>query len=90
MEINLTRKLANRRTFPAFDLLSSGTRREELLLPEDELNKIWVLRKLLANMNTIEGMELIIEKMRRYKTNFEFFEALTGKKNGQHSSGSES
>jgi len=82
MEINLTRKLANRRTFPAFDLLASGTRREELLMPEDELSKVWVLRKLLANMNTIEGMELIIDKMKRYKTNAEFFEALTGKKNG--------
>lgn len=86
MEMHLTRKLANRRTFPAFDLLVSGTRREELLLPEVDLNKIWVLRKLLATMNTIEGMELIIEKMRKHKSNAEFFEALTGpKKNGDKS-----
>jgi transcription termination factor Rho len=83
MEIHLTRKLANRRTFPAFDILVSGTRREELLIPEPELNKIWVLRKLLATMNTIEGMELIIDKMRKHKTNAEFFEALAGsKRNG--------
>lgn len=83
MEIHLTRKLANRRTFPAFDILVSGTRREELLIPEPELNKIWVLRKLLATMNTIEGMELIIDKMKKHKTNAEFFEALTGsKRNG--------
>jgi transcription termination factor Rho len=82
MEMHLTRKLANRRTFPAFDLLLSGTRREELLLPEAELNKIWVLRKLLATMNTIEGMELIIEKMKKHKTNAEFFDALTGVKKG--------
>lgn len=83
MEIHLTRKLANRRTFPAFDLLLSGTRREELLLPEAELNKVWVLRKLLSNMNTIEGMELIIDKMKKYKTNAEFFDALTNpKRNG--------
>jgi transcription termination factor Rho len=87
MEMHLTRKLANRRTFPAFDLLVSGTRREELLLPESELNKIWVLRKLLATMNTIEGMELIIEKMKKHKTNAEFFEALANtKKNGSSSS----
>ncbi len=86
MEMHLTRKLANRRTFPAFDLLVSGTRREELLLPEAELNKIWVLRKLLATMNTIEGMELIIEKMKKHKTNAEFFEALANtKKNGSSS-----
>jgi transcription termination factor Rho len=84
MEIHLTRKLANRRTFPAFDLLLSGTRREELLLPEAELNKIWILRKMLATMNTIEGMELLIERMRKHKTNAEFFEALTSKKpNGE-------
>src|SRR5579859_1261736 len=83
MEMHLTRKLANRRTFPAFDLLVSGTRREELLLPETELNKIWVLRKLLATMNTIEGMELIIEKMKKHKTNAEFFDALANtKRNG--------
>jgi len=83
MEIHLTRKLANRRTFPAFDILLSGTRREELLIPEAELNKIWVLRKLLATMNTIEGMELIIEKMKKHKTNAEFFDALTNpKRNG--------
>lgn len=82
MEMHLTRKLANRRTFPAFDLLMSGTRREELLLPETELNKIWVLRKLLGTMNTIEGMEFIIDKMKKHKTNAEFFEALTSKRNG--------
>jgi transcription termination factor Rho len=84
MEMHLTRKLANRRLFPAFDLLMSGTRREELLIPEVELNKIWVLRKLLATMNTIEGMELLLEKMKRHKTNAEFFEALT-KRNGDKS-----
>lgn len=85
MEINLTRKLSNRRTFPAFDLLLSGTRREELLLSEVELNKMWVLRKLLSTMNTIEGMEFIIDKMRKHKTNTEFYDALAGaKRNGDH------
>ncbi|MBN1549212.1 transcription termination factor Rho [Candidatus Babeliales bacterium] len=86
MEMHLTRKLANRRLYPAFDLLISGTRREELLMPEDELSKMWVLRKLLANMNLIEGMELLIDKMKRHKTNAEFFEAIT--KRGTNGTGS--
>jgi transcription termination factor Rho len=85
MELHLSRKLSNRRLFPAFDLLISGTRREELLLPEDELNKSWVLRKFLSTMNTIEGMEFLIDKMKKHKTNIEFFESIQ-KKNG--SSGS--
>lgn len=81
MELHMSRKLSNRRIFPAFDLLISGTRREELLLPEDELNKSWVLRKFLATMNTIEGMEFLIDKMKKHKTNAEFFESIQ-KKNG--------
>ncbi len=80
MELHLTRKLANRRTFPAIDILQSGTRREELLIPETELNKIWILRKMLGSMNTIEGTELIIDRMKKFKTNEEFFDAMTGKK----------
>lgn len=79
MEIHLSRKTANRRVFPAFDLLVSGTRREELLLPEDELNKTWILRKFLATMNPIEGMEFLIDKMKKYKTNVEFFESIQKK-----------
>jgi transcription termination factor Rho len=81
MEINLTRKLANRRVFPAFDLLTSGTRREELLLPKDILNKVWVLQKLLATMNIVESMEFLIDKMKKHKTNQEFLESIN-KKNG--------
>lgn len=87
MEMHMSRKLANRRTFPAFDLLLSGTRREELLLSETDLNKVWVLRKFLATMNTIEGMEFLIEKIRKFKTNEEFIEAMN-KKNGTSSSAS--
>ncbi|MEX2438026.1 MAG: transcription termination factor Rho [Candidatus Babeliales bacterium] len=79
MEINLSRKLANRRIFPAFDLMTSGTRREELLLSEDELNKAWVLRKFLSTMNLIEGMEFLIDKMKKFKTNEEFFESINKK-----------
>jgi transcription termination factor Rho len=85
MELHMNRKLANRRIFPAFDLLISGTRREELLLPEDELNKSWVLRKFLSTMNTIEGMEFLIDKMKKHKTNTEFFESIQ-KKNGSNGS----
>ena len=86
MEMNLTRKLANRRIFPAFDVLVSGTRREELLLPPDELKKSWVLRKFLSTMNTLEGMEFLIDKMKKHKTNDEFFESIQ-KKNGGRDNG---
>lgn len=79
MELHMSRKLSNRRIFPAFDLLISGTRREELLLPEDELNKSWVLRKLLSTMNTNEGIEFLIDKMKKHKTNSEFFESIQKK-----------
>ncbi len=79
MEIHMSRKIANRRTFPAFDLLVSGTRREELLLSELELNKVWVLRKFLSSMNTIEGIEFIIDKIKKFKTNEEFLDAMNKK-----------
>ncbi len=86
MELHLTRKLSNRRTFPAFDILSSSTRRDDLLLSEDELNQAWILHRLLSTMNVIEGMEFIINKMKQYKTNEELFESL--KKSGATSAAS--
>ena len=76
MEMNMTRKLSHRRIFPAFDILVSGTRRDDLLLSEEELNKVWILQKLLSSMNTVEGMEFLIDKMRKTKTNAEFFESI--------------
>ena len=79
MEMHMTRKLSNRRIFPAFDLLVSGTRRDDLLLPEEELNKVWVLQKFLATMNHYEGMEFLIDKMKRFKTNREFVESINKK-----------
>lgn len=79
MEMHLTRKLSNRRTYPAFDLLVSGTRRDDLLLSEAELNRVWVLQKFLATMNLIEGMEFLIDKMKKHKTNCEFFESIAKK-----------
>lgn len=79
MEMHLTRKLANRRIFPAFDLLVSGTRRDELLLPEDKLNKVWVLQKFLGTMNQVEGMEFLIDKIKKHKTNEEFLDSINKK-----------
>lgn len=82
MELHLTRKLSNRRTFPAFDVLSSSTRRDDLLLSEEELNQAWILHKLLSTMNVVEGMEFLIGKMKKYKTNDEFFESVKKGNNG--------
>jgi transcription termination factor Rho len=76
MEMHLSRKLSNLRIFPAFDLLLSGTRREELLLPEDSLKKVHILRKFLANMNIVEGMELLIDQTKKCKTNEEFLDSM--------------
>lgn len=81
MEMHMTRKLSNKRVYPAFDLQVSGTRREELLQQEDTLNKVWVLQKFLAGMNVVEGMEFIINKIKKTKTNQEFLESIN-KKNG--------
>ncbi|MBY0110116.1 MAG: transcription termination factor Rho [Candidatus Babeliaceae bacterium] len=83
MEMHLSRKLANLRIFPAFDLLLSGTRREELLLSEAELNRVRILRKFLSTMNTTEGMEILIDKIKKCKTNEEFLDSMS-KKNGAH------
>jgi len=83
MEMHMTRKLSNRRIYPAFDLLISGTRREDLLLPEETLNKVWVLQKFLSGMSTVEGMEFLIDKLKKHKTNEEFLEAIN-KKAGQY------
>lgn len=88
MEMHMTRKLSNRRIYPSFDLLMSGTRREDLLHTEDDLNKVWVLQKFLATMNTIEGMEFLIDKMKKSKTNREFLEAINKKTSPGGSNGS--
>ncbi len=77
MEINLDRKLVDKRIFPAIDIFKSGTRKEELLIPADELNKIWVLRKVLTQMSEIEAMELLVEKLSKTKTNDEFIQKMS-------------
>src|SRR6056297_3393342 len=76
MEIYLDRFLADKRVFPAIDLTRSGTRKEELLLAPDVLNRVWILRKLLASMNSIDGMEFLLEKMRGTKSNQQFLDMM--------------
>ncbi len=76
MEIHLDRKLVDRRIFPAIDILKSGTRKEELLLPKEELNRTWVLRKVLNPLSSVEAVDLLKEKLNRTKTNAEFLMSL--------------
>jgi transcription termination factor Rho len=78
MEINLDRKLADRRVFPAVDLLRSGTRKEELLLSKRELDRTWVLRKVLQQMSPVEAMELLRDKMQKTLSNEEFLSSMAG------------
>jgi len=76
MEIHLDRKLAERRIYPAIEIKKSGTRREELLLSKDELEAVWVLRKALAPLEAVEAASTLISRLKRAKTNREFFENL--------------
>lgn len=78
MECYLDRRLADKRVFPALDLQRSGTRKEELLLTEEVLNKVWLLRKVLSPMNTVEAMEFLLDKMSGTKSNKEFFNMMNG------------
>ena len=71
-ELHLDRRLVERRVWPAIDINRSGTRREELLLNEDELKLMWVLRRVLNDMNPVEAMELLVNRLKRTKTNEEF------------------
>ena len=78
LEVHLDRKLADRRVYPAIDIPRSGTRKEELLLPKDELERIWVLRKVLNPLSSVEAMELLLSKMRKTQSNAEFLGNLSG------------
>jgi len=78
MEIHLDRKLVDRRVFPAIDIERSGTRKEELLLAPEVLNKVWILRKILNQMSPVEAMELLIDKMSKSKSNDEFLRMMQG------------
>jgi transcription termination factor Rho len=76
MEIHLDRKLVDKRVFPAIDIIKSGTRKEELLIPKEDLNRIWVLRKVLTPLSPVEAMELLLDKMGKTKSNAEFLAAM--------------
>jgi transcription termination factor Rho len=76
MEIHLDRKLADRRIFPSIDINRSGTRKEELLLPPEDLNRIWILRKLLSPLNTVDAMEFLLDKLSGTKDNAEFLDSM--------------
>jgi transcription termination factor Rho len=76
MELHLDRRIADRRVFPAFDLIRSGTRKEELLIPKANLNRIWILRRLLQEMNPVDAMEFIIGKIKKTETNQEFLDSM--------------
>ncbi len=77
MEIVLDRRLADRRIFPAIDINRAGTRKEELLISPEDLNRIWILRKVLQPLNPIEAMEFLLDKMRRTRSNREFLDAMS-------------
>jgi transcription termination factor Rho len=76
MEIQLDRRLADKRVYPAFDIKKSGTRKEELLLSEETLNRVWILRKLLSSLNPIDSLEFLLEKMRGTKNNESFLKSM--------------
>ncbi len=78
MELQLDRKLSNKRTYPAIDVPASGTRREDLLMDKDELSRVWILRKFMSDMTSVEAMEFLLDKMRGTKTNEEFLISMNG------------
>jgi transcription termination factor Rho len=78
MELQLDRKLSNRRIYPSIDITASSTRREDLLLDRNFLNKIWVLRKYLTDMNSVEAMEFLRERLAKTDTNEEFLISMNG------------
>jgi transcription termination factor Rho len=78
MELQLDRRLSNKRVYPAVDLVASSTRRDDLLQPQETLQRVWVLRNHLADMNTIEAMEFIKDKMEKTKNNEEFLLFMNG------------
>ncbi|MEI8025449.1 MAG: transcription termination factor Rho [Pseudomonadota bacterium] len=78
MEIHLDRKMSEKRMFPAVDLNKSGTRKEELLIPKDVLNRMWILRKLLQPLNTVDAMDFLLGKLEKTRSNAEFIDSMNG------------
>jgi transcription termination factor Rho len=77
MEVILDRKLVDKRVFPAIDIQRSGTRKEELLIPREDLARIWVLRKVLNPLSPVEAMELLIDKLGKTKQNADFLQNMS-------------
>ncbi len=75
-ELILDRKVADKRTFPAMDITRSGTRKEELLVPADQLKKMYVLRRILNPMGTMDAIDFLLDKLRNTKNNSEFFDSM--------------
>jgi transcription termination factor Rho len=76
MEIVLDRRLADKRVFPAIDIKKSGTRKEELLINEATLNRVWILRKLLSSLNVVDGLEFLLDKMNGTDDNQAFLQSM--------------
>jgi transcription termination factor Rho len=76
MEVHLDRKLADRRVFPAIDIIKSGTRKEEMLLSKEDLQRVYVLRRVLTPLSPVEAMELLLSRMSKTKSNVEFMAAM--------------
>jgi transcription termination factor Rho len=77
MEIVLDRRLSDRRIFPSIDINRSGTRKEELLLTPEELNRVWILRKFLNEMSPVDAMEFLLDRILKVKTNAKFLESMS-------------
>jgi transcription termination factor Rho len=75
-EIVLDRKVADKRVFPAIDILKSGTRKEELLVPKADLQKVFVLRRILSSMGVVDAIEFLLDKLKQTKSNSEFFDSM--------------
>jgi len=77
MEVHLDRRLMDKRVFPTINIEQSGTRKEELLIERDELQRLWLLRKALSQLNPVEGMELLIDKLRMTRSNKDFLNSMS-------------
>ncbi|MBR5727566.1 MAG: transcription termination factor Rho, partial [Muribaculaceae bacterium] len=79
MELQLDRKLSNKRIFPAVDVMASSTRRDDLLLPKETLNRMWIMRRFLSDRTSVEAMEFVKERMERTRNNQEFLDTMQDK-----------
>ena len=90
LEIHLDRRLSDKRVFPAIDLQKSGTRKEELLVPKDDMGRVWLLRRALSALSGVEQMEMIVERMTKTKNNAEFLKSLNIPESGSSEAGARS